>query len=115
MRFAKHLLSEAARFRAEYLHSDDVSDKTEVTDDWRDFKVRDYYLLDHIGLIWSQFKLALSNYSPLPLENFPMFIHNRSTYIQAPFAWLLLSSVSRWLGMQKDNKYAVILETKVDK
>ncbi|XP_037775793.1 GDP-fucose protein O-fucosyltransferase 2-like [Penaeus monodon] len=38
MRFAKHLLSEAARFRAEYLHSDDVSDKTEVTDDWRDFK-----------------------------------------------------------------------------
>nr|XP_027232330.1 GDP-fucose protein O-fucosyltransferase 2-like [Penaeus vannamei] len=38
MRFANHLMSEAARFRAEYLHSDDINDKTVVTDDWRDFK-----------------------------------------------------------------------------
>ncbi|XP_042886452.1 GDP-fucose protein O-fucosyltransferase 2-like isoform X1 [Penaeus japonicus] len=38
MRFAEHLRLEAAKFRAEFLRSDDVSDKTEVTDDWRDFK-----------------------------------------------------------------------------
>lgn len=38
MRFARHLQDEAAKFRMTYLNSNDVDNKTEVQDDWRDTK-----------------------------------------------------------------------------
>ncbi|KAK7085637.1 GDP-fucose protein O-fucosyltransferase 2 [Halocaridina rubra] len=38
MRFANHLREEADEFRKKYLDSDDVRDKTEVYEDWRDRK-----------------------------------------------------------------------------
>ncbi|XP_066949925.1 GDP-fucose protein O-fucosyltransferase 2 [Macrobrachium rosenbergii] len=38
MRFARHLVAEANRFRKEFLDSDDARDQTEITEDWRDTK-----------------------------------------------------------------------------
>lgn len=40
MRFANHLQEEATRFRKNQLDSDDVHDKTEVKEDWRDSKIK---------------------------------------------------------------------------
>ena len=39
MRFAKHLRAIGDEFRLKYLDSDDVTDHTELVDDWRHMKV----------------------------------------------------------------------------
>ncbi|RXG69129.1 GDP-fucose protein O-fucosyltransferase 2 [Armadillidium vulgare] len=38
MRFATHLISEASNYRKTFLDSDDVRDKTKMSEDWRDFR-----------------------------------------------------------------------------
>ncbi|KAB7507203.1 GDP-fucose protein O-fucosyltransferase 2 [Armadillidium nasatum] len=38
MRFATHLISEANNYRKTFIDSDDVRDKTKMSEDWRDFR-----------------------------------------------------------------------------
>ncbi|KAB7502464.1 GDP-fucose protein O-fucosyltransferase 2 [Armadillidium nasatum] len=52
MRFATHLISEANNYRKTFIDSDDVRDKTKMSEDWRDFRIKEYFVNDPLKHIY---------------------------------------------------------------